>query len=635
MNYPEPSPRAALGEWILAALLGANLAWTTFCLGGYLPQTMVWSWLLTGMALAVFFGVYAFSEQRLHPATWFLLPFLVYAAINAAWISPMPWLGWRDWLAWAQMSSVFVLVLNGIRHPAPRRFLIVVVVGLAVVGVVLAGYQRFIWPDWLPMGRRQAAQFIGRSGGFFGVPNSFAALLLLLIPATAALTLQRGAGAVQKILCGYLTVLFLIGLVLTISRGAWLALMGAVLIWPLFVRERSMEWRVTVSIAATAVLMAGATLLYFSNTRVKYRLNDLARDMGERSRPIVWKGAWELFTDAPVFGTGAGSFDVLFEKYRPESFRDKPERAHNEYLNTLSDYGLVGFVLLFGGVLAVAVQTVRSATRAEVRAFTAAYGGIDGSGVTRALAVGLLAFALAMTVDFHMKIPALGMLVAALGAECVLRCWPAPDDGGNYAAKPLVGLFGLFASVLLALALALPLYRGEAARLRGREAIDRLGRMAAPTAGQQREVLSAAGEALVEATVLHPANGQAWADRAYVAALWSRLSPGQTVQLGRDAEVFAREALSKSQRVPEFWIRLGVAQDVQGRWADGSLSMAQALRLAPKSATCWYYYAYHLSLVPAAHALSQAAVQTCLRLDPGFRPAMILQESLSSPRSGR
>ncbi len=45
-----------------------------------------------------------------HPAGWWLVPFLGYAAVNVAVVSRVGWLGWWDWLGWAQRVITFWLV---------------------------------------------------------------------------------------------------------------------------------------------------------------------------------------------------------------------------------------------------------------------------------------------------------------------------------------------------------------------------------------------------------------------------------------------------------------------------------------------------------------------------------------------
>lgn len=55
-----------------------------------------------------------------HPAGWWLVPFLGYAAVNVAVVSRVGWLGWWDWLGWAQRVVRLWLVLDVVGLPRPR-----------------------------------------------------------------------------------------------------------------------------------------------------------------------------------------------------------------------------------------------------------------------------------------------------------------------------------------------------------------------------------------------------------------------------------------------------------------------------------------------------------------------------------
>jgi O-antigen ligase len=628
MSNTERSAPADVGEWAVALLLAANWVWTTLCLGGYRPETMTVSWALTGAALAVQLGLAAFEGEKPHPAGWWLLPFLGYGLFNVFTVSPVRWLAWLDYLNWIQIVAIFWTTLNGVKSRGPRWLLAVVLLGLAVVSVMLASYQRFLWPDWLTMGRHQAAQFIGRASGPFGIPNSLGAFMLFVIPPLFALTWQRGASAIQRILCGYLAALFLLGLGLSISRGAMLALLAAMTAWPLFFRDQSWAVRgMLASLAFAGALMIGV-VAYNAVPQVQQRFDALASDRGEKARPILWLAAWQLFEDAPLLGTGAGSYNVLFDRYRPEFFRDEPQWAHNDYLNTLSDYGLIGFILVFGGFVTVAVKTGQQATRQSK--FDAALGGWRSPEITGAAAVGLMAFGFAALVDFHLKIPALGMTAALVAAEIVKRCWPKSSVTEATPGRQLGQLLAAVGVVVFTLGLALPVYRSEASRYPARQAIDHLALLAEPTINQQKAVYSESAALLSEAIVFDEENAQAWADRSYVSSLWSHLATTRMNELGREAESAARQALKRSTVVPEFWIRLGVSLDMQGKWSEAGSAFVRALNLAPASPNAWYYQAYHLSLIPAARHLAKAANETCLRLDPNHRSGLALRRRLSS-----
>jgi hypothetical protein len=374
-----------------------------------------------------------------------------------------------------------------------------------------------------------------------------------------------------------------------------------------------------------AAAVALGALLYATVPGVRARLDGLVQDRGEKTRPIVWRAAWQLWQDSPVLGTGAGSYNVLFERYRPERFWDEPQWAHNDYLNTLSDYGAVGFGLFFGGVVIVVAGVARRGRKEQ-----------DDEGVIprSGFGVGLLAFALALSVDFHLKLPALAMLVAWCGAESVGRVWSGGERelpkrrrflGRGVALVASIGLFCLAGLRIV------PMARAEGWRGEARRQIDRLALRPQP-ATSELAVLTKAQRDLRRAVELDGLNAQAWSDVSYAAALIARLVPDRSAELGAEAEAAARRALAGSAVVPEFWWRLGVGLDLQGRWIDGGATTARSVVLAPNLPQAWYYTAFHFSLRSETRELALTAIATCLRLDPWFRGAEVLREKLKASR---
>ena len=603
------------------------------CLGGVLATTMTVTIALNGLLLAVHCGarLAGRARGRAHPAGIWLLPFLVYAWWNALWHAPVRWLGLQDWLEWAQMAAVCWVVLNGIRSRPARAVLLFALLALGLAGVALECYQRCVRPDWLMLGRTQADQFIGRSGGPFGIPNSMAAFLLLLLPAAAALALRRSIAIGQRLVFGAVAAVFILGLVLTGSRGAWFALAPVLVFWPLCATGQRWLWRLVATAMLAGVLGAVAVALYSTVPMVRIRMDALVSNHGERSRPIMWHGAWKIFQANPAIGGGAGGFNVLFEKHRPEDFQDNPEWAHNDYLNTLCDYGLVGLLLLLGGVAVIAGRCLagrRSEDKVPSR-------GIDDPFVVQGLIVGLLAFAIHLFVDFHLKIPALAMTVATTAALIVRRSWRIPRPAQEIAVG--LGRRCFDAALLIGVAaatlgMALPHYRAEAIRYAWRREVDRSARE--PISKEAERTLFGQGREMLErATRIDPLNAQAWADRAYAVELWTHHDDAaQRPLLGREAEVYARRAVAMGPLVSEYWIRLGGALDLQHRWAEGGNAFAEGLRLAPSLSVSWYYQAYHFSLDPTFRLVARAAVATSLRLDPGNSQAEALRQRLADSR---
>lgn len=624
-------------------LLAGNLVWTTLCLGGYRPETIVVTGSLTAALLALHLCARVVDAPEsgfaAHPAGWLFVPFLIYAAVNVARVSPVPWLGWLDWFGWAQMLAAFWVALNGLRSTGPRRLVFFALIGVALVAVWLGGYQRFARPDWLMMGRVQAEQFAGRASGSFGIPNSLAALLLLLLPVSGALAFQDRANHAARIVWIWITLVLATGLVLTISRGAWIGLALALTAWPLTSWRWSWRGRIGFAVVVALAIGLASGVLYLASPKIRERSQHFVRDAGELTRPIMWRASWQLFRAAPAFGTGGGSYNVLFERHRPERFSLEPQWTHNDYLNTLSDYGAVGFMLFFGPCGWIAWRCARRRPRAvgestgDSPQHSRAPPRAPRALVT-ALAIGLLAFALQLFVDFHFKIPALAMACATLAAFVVAEKWPARSrvsaDVSRRAFIPrrLAGAGVATGVVALWVYCFLPLYRAEAERYRARQLIDRLA-VAPPAAAEYRAQLSDARVRLSRALALNAANAQAWADSAYATALWGHVEAARHAELGREAEVAADRAIALGPQCHEFWIRRGVARDMQGRWFEAGADFARALTLASSNALAWYYQAEHLSRRPATRGPALAALEFCLRLDPQNHDGLALRQRLA------
>jgi hypothetical protein len=601
--------RADAWQWLRVVLLVSNLAWTTACLGGVLPSARGVTCCLTAALVAVHFAD-PLRGRRAHAAGWLFLPFVAYAAANAAWVTPVHWAGWTDWINWAQAVAVFWVVLNGIEAPACRRLVCACLAAIGAAAGILAVYQHFVRPDWIMLGRTQAAQFIGRASGPFGIPNSLGVLMALLIPPVAFAALRRGPAPRRILLLAVLCLLFT-GFVLAISRGAWISLAVAFGIRALFHPGRSLWHRLAGAAAAVAAAAAIAAVLYFTYAPMRVRADQLVKNAGEKTRPIMWRGALQIFEEHPVLGGGAGSFDYLFEPFRPEGYIDEPVYAHCDYLNTLCDYGLAGFVLFFGAAGLV---------------FWRCSGAV---GLAGAAFTGLVAFAVHLLVDFHLKIPALAMIAATVAALVTREAWP--DDGRRQGAgggSRAAGLLVSAAALLAAVFWIIPKFRGDELRRASRVTIDEMAK-AGSDVSRQGAVLAVVRDSLGKAVRLDPSNAQAWSDKAYAESLLALADPPETASLGAEVCRDAQQAIALSPVVPEFWIRLGTGFDMQARWLDGGPCFDRAIQLAPNRADTWYYEAYHLSLMrnQAGPALSDAELS--LRLDPGFLLAQLLRQRLA------
>jgi cytochrome c-type biogenesis protein CcmH/NrfG len=393
------------------------------------------------------------------------------------------------------------------------------------------------------------------------------------------------------------------------------------MIWPLSVRRWNWNRRAFSVLVLTAVLTVAGAVVYRTAPNVRDRFDQLVRDSGELSRPILWRAGWDLFRAHPVVGSGAGSYNVLFERHRPAGFLDEPQWAHNDYLNTLSDYGAIGFVLLFGagGVIVFRQRRIARQPGGVTR------NGLDSDAVRAGLAIGVLAFAIQLVVDFHFKIPALAMTFAVIAA---LALGETPATAAHSSSPAGVSQTGWLIAVALLALMMVPMFRfhrAEALRYRARQSMDEY---AVRRTEDSAAVLRRAEEDLRRATSLAPRHGGAWADLAFALELRAFDDPAQNAALADPAANAAERATELSRAVSEFWIRLGVARDMQARRDEAEKAFERSLRLAPQDSRAWYYYAYHLSYDTERREAALRAIATCLSLDPGNGAAEALRVKL-------
>lgn len=80
-----------------------------------------------------------------------------------------------------------------------------------------------------------------------------------------------------------------------------------------------------------------------------YRVYGNIRNSSLLERFELWRGAWRVFCDNPLFGVGTGDgVDQLHQRLQSDGSQiaDTVKHAHNQYLSFLISFGLVGFLLI-------------------------------------------------------------------------------------------------------------------------------------------------------------------------------------------------------------------------------------------------------------------------------------------------
>ena len=351
----------------------------------------------------------------LHPVIWPLLAF----AANAVWRSQtvtVPYIAERALIQVAIGTLTFLLALQNLQRNESVRWLVHILVG---VGCLIAGYavlQLLRESDsvlWL----QQPSGYSKRAGGTFVNPNHLAGFLCLLIPISWGVVFLGKEAPVVKILHAYAALVMMTGVAVTMSRGGWFAsgVGVALLAGYMIFRRTELRWP---AVIAASVLALAAFGYVSSVEKAKARITEVTGegtvDAGS-SRLWLWRPALAMWREHPITGVGPLHYDVEFAAYRPWQIQVHPGFTHNEYLEVLVDYGLVGESLLGLATLFFVGGLIRTAKYVERGVSDLGQRLSNRSALFFGTAAGLGGLAVHCLVDFDLQIPAISLLASLLG----------------------------------------------------------------------------------------------------------------------------------------------------------------------------------------------------------------------------
>ena len=94
-------------------------------------------------------------------------------------------------------------------------------------------------------------------------------------------------------------------------------------------------------------------------------------DTPDSGRLAIWNSTWKMFRDYPVYGTGPGSFSSVYSLYRSQSDDYWYAQAHNDWLETLATFGIVGSAPFILGLSAIGALAVLGGGRPAGSTFAA------------------------------------------------------------------------------------------------------------------------------------------------------------------------------------------------------------------------------------------------------------------------
>ena len=70
----------------------------------------------------------------------------------------------------------------------------------------------------------------------------------------------------------------------------------------------------------------------------------------DSGREVIWQNTWKIVKDVPLYGAGPGTFDSVYFLYRPTLNDGWVAQAHNDWLEFLATFGIVGCLFLISGL---------------------------------------------------------------------------------------------------------------------------------------------------------------------------------------------------------------------------------------------------------------------------------------------
>jgi O-antigen ligase len=302
-----------------------------------------------------------------HGLLWFPLLLAAYALGSMVWSHT--YLAGVEAIRWSVFALLLWLGLNTLE----RELLDKLATG-AHVGAVIACFWGLLqfWFDfgYFPQGPNPASTFVNRN---------FAAEFVVCVLPFSAYLLLRARSSMAVAACAFTTAFNIVFILATGTRSALITLLLLAVLVPLVAWLYRDHWAypawgrdrnyIAGSIFISTVLVLGsittgnAEMLRENETNGR-GVTALARGLSRTLsvgraeeytqnsfsvRWTMWKATGRMIADRPLTGVGAGAWEVDVPRYQAEGAQLETDYyVHNEILQLLAEYGLVGWLALIG-----------------------------------------------------------------------------------------------------------------------------------------------------------------------------------------------------------------------------------------------------------------------------------------------
>ena len=509
-----------------------------------------------------------------------------------AWYSPNPYLARPDAFMAVGCLIIYLLTSLYLVQSRFRGWVVAVLLLVALVHVGVGIVQFKTGKPFMLFGFSDSGAYPGRAHGMLICPNHLAGFLEAVGLLGLSFTFWGRHRIAVKLLFGYATLVCFLGVAISGSRGGYLSTVFALLVfaglllWMVRVHRDSRFWlALSGTLVVLAVFLSVAVGLMQHSRPINQRLTRITT-ASEDIRWYNWLASVDQFKLSPLLGTGSGTHLYYGRLFRRIQIQSDPEHSHNDYLELLSEYGVVGGILAAVFLILHAVWGLRTAKEMARRRFACGLP-LTGSD-TLALTLGALGAVAAIiahsVVDFNLHIPGNALLFAFIfGVLASPGIHPAADIRLRSMETLSRGLLVLLGAGLLAAVTGR--YQSELFTNRSLMALrDR----------NYRECIQLAALA-IEKDPLNPWNYfyQGEANRA-----WGAGMPYYALRESQFLKAIAayREGLKHFPQDMNLWTRLGQCLDATYQFEDADDAYRNAIANDPNLGILYAYYGAHLRL---------------------------------------
>jgi len=513
------------------------------------------------------------------PIAWAVLAFVGYAIFRYL-HADIEYAARQELIRILVYAILFFVILNNLNRQGSAELFACALIFLGMAVSIYAIYQFAtnsdrVWHFVKP------PQYLKRGSGTYICPNHLAGFLEMLLPLGLAYALSGRVGHLLRVFLAYASVLILSGIGVSLSRGGWMATgLSLLVFFTLLIRRRQYRWPALIVLVA---LVAAAGVFYSKARTSQERIDRMfAADNPETagSRFQLWTPALKMWQDHLWWGVGPAHFDHRFPAYRPPEIQARPGFVHNDYLNLLADWGLIGtafvaaaWALLASGVL----KTWRFVRRDQSDLGTKPS---NRSAFVFGASLGLLAILIHSFTDFNMHVPANAMLAVALIALLSSHLRFTSERywiNRNGAVLILVTIAGLAGAA----------YVGWQGATRAREYVW-LQRAAGEKTYSEKLV-----NMLKQAAAVEPKNFETTYAIGEALRRMSWEGNPDYERLAREAITWFKTGIDLTRYDPYNYMKLGMCLDWLGRSGEAAPYFEQSLRLDPNNYYVVAHYGWH------------------------------------------